>query len=128
MNQITNKNKRNATGEWCQHPRSFLKRLGNKRLRKDSIEIEDIPKFFPGKKDTRFKQRKLCPFCLDDIHAQYLNSKLKRHGNCKKCGAKKNGSFSCSHCKSLNMWVREDLIMCKNCGKTSILKKKEVCI
>jgi len=39
-NRISNKQKRNATGEWAKHPRSFLKRIGNKKLRKSTSTAE----------------------------------------------------------------------------------------
>jgi len=42
MHRINNKTKKKMTGEWCKHPRSFFKRLGNKRLRRNSVNAEKM--------------------------------------------------------------------------------------
>ncbi|WP_141215627.1 hypothetical protein [Hahella sp. CCB-MM4] len=116
MNRITNKNKRNATGEWAQHPRPFIKKLGNAKLRKEPIETEEKSGRWGNKKVKKFRQPHLCPFCLANIHNQYIGAKFKLYGSCKACGAVKQGT-KCGHCKSRDIWLLGDNIMCKNCGK-----------
>lgn len=118
MNRITNKNKRNATGEWAQHPRPFMKRLGNAKLRKEPIDREERNRRWSKRKLKKFRQPRLCPFCLSNIFNQYIGATYKHHGSCKACGALKQGS-KCSHCKSQEVWRLGDKIKCKNCGKES---------
>jgi hypothetical protein len=118
MNRITNKHKRNATGEWGKHPRPEMKRLGSARLRKQPVESDDIKqRHFKRKRSRKFRRANLCPFCLHNIPAQYLGAVYKHYGSCKKCGAVKQGCCSCTHCKSTNVWRSAEHLMCKNCGK-----------
>jgi hypothetical protein len=117
MALITNKYKRNATGEWGKHPRPSLKRYGNKKLRKDDTFDEIEPKYKKKPRDKKFKRPRLCPICLDDIYVQYLGKAIKMHGTCKKCGAQKVGNRKCPQCKSKNVWKRENIYKCKQCGK-----------
>ena len=83
MNRITNKQKRNSTGEWGKHPRPFLKRLGNSRLRLaplDELLVKHIKKRVLRK--SMIANR--CLFCLDHIPKQWAGSAFKHHGSCKK--------------------------------------------
>ncbi len=119
MNRITNKHKLNSTGEWCKHPRPFLKRLGNSRLRKDVITPEESPAKWKSKKPRPFRSKSKCPFGLSNIYAQYKDQEIKQHGSCKNCGAIKQPARNCSHCKAKENWLCNGVIMCKNCGKKS---------
>lgn len=116
MNRITNKNKKKATGEWCKHPRPFLKRLGNARLRSEPID-DQPPKHIKKKGFRKFKVANRCPFCLAHIPKQWTNSTFRHLGSCKECGATKQGKISCLKCSSENIWLKESTYMCKNCGK-----------
>lgn len=117
MQQITNKHKLKATGEWSKHPRPYLKRLGNKKLRREHILIDDRAISSPGKKDKRFKKPRLCPFCLDDIFLQYKETEIKQYGSCKKCFAVKTSLIACPYCRSREVWRKKTIFRCKNCGK-----------
>ena len=117
MNIISNKYKLNKTGEWAKHPRPFLKRLGNKRLRLEAQELEESPKYRKKAIYKKFRSDRFCPFCLANIFVQNLGLKTKRHGECKKCGAIKIGKRICPSCKGTNIWRSNKSFMCKRCGK-----------
>ena len=117
MNRITNKHKKNVTGDWCKHPGPLVKKIGNSKLRQLFVEVEENLPTQRGKKDKRFKSKRLCPFCLSDLFVQYLETTIKHYGSCKDCGALKQGARRCPHCKSDNIWLLGDMLMCKNCGK-----------
>ena len=116
MNRISNKHKRNATGEWCKHPRRLLKKLGNSRLRALPLEeryiVHKVKSVF-----KRYRLANLCPFCLSHIPKQWEQNTFKLHGSCKNCGAIKQGKVKCSKCHSTNVWLQHKNYMCKSCGK-----------
>ena len=116
MTRITNKHKRNATGEWAKHPRPAMKKLGNARLRASPLQENEISSPKTSKKVLKFKQAKLCPFCLSHIPSQYNGEQFKQYGTCKKCSAVKQGKCLCSKCKSPNIWKRLSEFICKRCG------------
>lgn len=116
MNRISNKHKRHSIGEWCKHPRPFLKRLGNSRLRINPLDAESS-KYQKKKIFKRFTIANRCLFCLDYIPSQWKDSTFKHHGTCKNCGAVKQGDVSCSKCRSNNIWLQNTTYMCKRCGK-----------
>lgn len=116
MKQITNRYKRYTTGEWAKHPRAQLKKIGNKKLRKLDIENESV-RFRKKSVYKKFKAEKFCPFCYANIFAQNLNREIKRLGECNKCHAKKWSGVKCPHCKSDNVWKKDELFRCKQCGK-----------
>jgi len=121
MNQISNKHKKSATGEWCKHPRKYIKRMGNKSLRRTAdFEKESLP-VERKRKAKKYKRPRLCPFCLSDIPSQYLEIKVKQHGYCKKCCAVKIGDHRCRHCRKKTMWKQGNKMICKTCGKKSVL-------
>ncbi|OZG73335.1 hypothetical protein BTA51_09885 [Hahella sp. CCB-MM4] len=95
--------------------KAFYKKLGNAKLRKEPVEIEEKSCRWSRKKNKRFRQPRLCPFCLANIHSQYIGAKIKHYGSCKACGAVKQGA-NCSHCKSKNIWRMDNKFKCKNCG------------
>ncbi len=84
MNIISNKHKKNKTDEWGKHPRTSLKKEGNKKLRKEEPETEGALPLLKSKMGKRFKNKRLCPFCLDDIYMQNKDNEMKHHGLCSK--------------------------------------------
>ena len=116
MNRINRKIMLRATGEWVQHPRPYLKRLGNKRIRKEDLYEDSGPPHQSKKRDRTYRRPGLCPMCLDNIRHQYKHNRTKQHGSCKRCGAVKHGNLRCSHCRSKNMWVSQSTVRCKQCG------------
>lgn len=116
MTLITNKYKRNATAEWAKHPRAYLKRISNKKLRKDHAFEDAEPIYKKKPRDKKFKRPRLCPMCLDDIYVQNIGRVVKLYGTCKKCGAQKIGHKKCPQCKSHNIWERDEQYKCKRCG------------
>jgi hypothetical protein len=118
MTLVSNKYKRSKTGEWAKHPRPFLKRIGNKKLRRDELLDNDKVRYHKKAKYKKFRSRRLCPFCLDNIFAQNIGNTFKFHGTCKKCGSQKIGNKNCPFCKSDNIWKRKNEYMCKRCGKS----------
>lgn len=116
MKQITNRYKRYTTGEWAKHPRAYLKKLGNKKLRKLDIEADSL-RYRKQSQYKKFKAEKFCPFCFANIFAQNLNKEIKQLGECQKCHALKWNNIKCPHCKSDNVWKRDEMYRCKQCGK-----------
>lgn len=115
MNRISNKHKKNATGEWCKHPRAFLKKLGNSRLR--ALPFEEPPSTHKSKRIfRRYRIANLCPFCLTHIPKQWASNTFKHLGSCKNCGSIKQGNMHCRKCNSANMWLQHTNYMCKSCG------------
>lgn len=117
MNRISNKHKKNVTGDWYKHPKPSMKKVGNGKLRQWPLEVEEDAPKQRGKKDKRFRAERLCPFCLSNIFVQYIGATVRHYGSCKECGALKQGARRCPHCKSDNIWLLGDVLMCKNCGK-----------
>jgi hypothetical protein len=117
MNRISNKHKRNATGEWCKHPRRFLKKLGNSRLRAAPLEELSLAGRKTNRPLKRYRSTNLCPFCLSHIPKQWERNTFKHYGSCKNCGAIKQGKIKCSKCHSIKVWLQCKSYMCKSCGK-----------
>lgn len=55
LNKIYHKGKY-RNGEWAKHLRPYLKRVGNKRWRKDGKEIEIFDNLIQSKKQNRLKR------------------------------------------------------------------------
>jgi len=103
------------TGEWAKHPRPFLKKVGNKKLRRYEIEKDSVI-FRKKSRYKRFKPQKFCPFCYSNLVAQNLNQKIRHLGECKTCLSIKS-TEKCPYCRSDNVWKIDKTYRCKRCGK-----------
>lgn len=119
--QITGKHKQKSTGEWGKHPRRFLKRTGNKRLR-SSESPRSIESLFTEKsqhkprssKNSKRKRSGTCPVCLSRLEK---NSKGTRYWNfCKTCGATPDKKIKCPSCSTFRVWTGKQDAFCKGCG------------
>jgi len=121
-NLTTGKHKRNSTGEWGKHPRKYLKRVGNKRLRSsesprsiDSL-IKEVPQHKTrSTKNSKRKRSGICPVCLSKLEK---NSKGTRYWNfCITCGAAPDRDIKCPSCSTYRVWKGKQGAYCKGCGE-----------
>jgi hypothetical protein len=117
MNRINRKTIIHATGEAGGHPRPYLKRVGNKKLRRQPICDSANPLFRARAKNRAHKRDFTCPICLGNLKHQYEFSEFKHYGQCLACGALKSGRYRCPHCRSRNIWIAKRDTRCKRCGK-----------
>jgi predicted amidophosphoribosyltransferase len=120
-NQITGKQKKISTGEWGKHPRKFLKRVGNKRLRSSESprSLDALFKEVPQSKirNTRKSKRKrsgICPVCMNKLNK---NNKGTRYWKfCQNCGAAPVKDIKCPSCGTFRVWKGKMGAFCKGCG------------
>lgn len=117
MNRINRKTMIHVTGEGGGHPRPFLKRIGNKKLRRQPIDDSANPPFRARAKNRSYNRDFTCPICLGNLKYQYKGAEFKHYGQCLVCGALKSGVYRCPYCRSRNIWIAKRDIRCKRCGK-----------
>jgi hypothetical protein len=117
INKINNKIKKYHSGEWCKHPRKYLKRTTGKKIRKDIFKPDKIEIRKNSYLDKRYKIKISgnCPFCLERLEK---NSKKTRYLKlCRKCKATLDIVVKCKYCNTARIWVKDNLKICKGCGK-----------
>jgi len=124
MKQITNRYKRYTSGEWSKHPRANLAKVRNKKIKKLDLDTVSV-RYSKRLRREKSALQGFCPFCGDRVISLSLRNETGQSGACKKCHAVKCHDQHCPCCKSGDVWKKEKIYKCNQCGKV-VFKREAI--